>query len=159
MTEGAIALVSLVIGAVLTFISEETRRRQARRDDRHDALRTQRAQAYQGFMAAAHEAAHLLGRAANGSDVPLGSDQNRADVLARVDSQVVKRLLDMEILAEDQTLRAARAVSEALRGLRKVVESDAVYFGEEYMAALDVYRGARKMFLAEARREVLAQTG
>lgn len=155
MSEIAIALASLMIGALLTYASEEIRRSRARRDARQDALRSQRAEAYKGFVMTTHRSAHMIGRAARNSDVPLGPDQSVADVFATVDAEVGKALLELEIIAEERTLAAARSLRDALRDLRRAVEGGAVYMEADYQPPLRAYQARRAEFLTAARREIL----
>jgi len=147
-------VLTLVAGAVLTYVAETVRYRRSRRDQLSDALVQQRAAAYRQFLLSAHAAAHLLGRAAGGSETPLTAVE-APDVHARVDSDVSRDLLELEVIATPQVLEAARQVRARLRDFRAVVAGGSAYMSEEYRAALGQYQLARTGFVEQARREVL----
>jgi hypothetical protein len=150
----AISSASALAGSAITLWAEARRQRHAHADLIADSLRTRRVDAYQEFIREAHLAAHLIGRTAPGCPQPL---DDSPEILARVDSEVARRLYEIELFAEEQPLLAARAVRIALLEFRRVVETRAVYMEQSYREALAVYQKARSEYLAAVRAAVLGE--
>jgi hypothetical protein len=134
------------------MLAESRRYRRARVDQREDSLRQSRAEAYREFVREAHLAAHLIGRTAVGCDAPL---DRSPEVLARVDSEVARRLYELEIFAGAEVLAAARSVRSRLVEFRIEVQQDVPYMSDAYRRALRAYQDARKELLSAARTEML----
>lgn len=146
-------VLSLLLGAGLSYWAERRRYKTTREDSATDALRSQRGAAYRQFISDAHGAAHLLGRAAAGSTVPLVDD--KVGALARVDSDVARDLYELEIFAGEDVLDAAREVRARLIQFREVIMDGALYYDETYLASLRKYQAARSAFLTAARAELV----
>lgn len=97
--------------------------------------------------------AHLLGRTSPGCEAPL---ERTPELMGRIDSEVARRLYELELFAEPSVLDAARAVRETLMTFRDVVSADVDYMGDLYRSALGPYQEARRQFLGAARQELLA---
>ena len=82
---------TLVLGAGLTFLVQEYSRRHAHAEDRSDALRSQRASAYQVFIRDGHEAAHLMGRTSEGCTEPLSGVAAESCALRAWDALITRR--------------------------------------------------------------------
>jgi hypothetical protein len=124
----------------------------SRKDRLRDALLEQRGAAYRAFMKDVHLTTHLIGRATKGCPQPL---DDSIEAFAAVDRDVARGLYELEVLAGEKALDAARDVRGAVRMLRETVQQGAEYKDEKYLEALHIYRGARERFLHEARKELL----
>lgn len=148
----ALPVVTLVLGAVLTFVAESIRHRTERRERRQDSLTARRADASIAFIDAAHEAAHLLGRMTPGCPNPLPMSEDKYWL---IDSAVAARLNDLSLVASTSSLSAARGLHRALQAFRTAVMSGLTYGTDEYWLAYAPVREARAAFIDAARAEIV----
>jgi hypothetical protein len=149
----ALPVLTLVLGAALTFGAESIRHRTERRERRQDALTARRADASTAFIEAAHEAAHLLGRMTPGCPNPLPLNEEKYWL---IDSTVAARLNDLSLVASSGSLIAARELHRALQAFRANVMSGLTYDTEEYWNAYAPVREARQQFLEAARADIVS---
>ncbi|MGZ4599734.1 MAG: hypothetical protein ACXVYY_16175 [Oryzihumus sp.] len=143
---------SLLVGAGLSYAAEERRYRRLRRDQASDSLRSQRTDAYRMFVKNAHSAAHHIGRATPGCPMPL---EDAPEAWAAIDRDVARDLYELELLATDETLDAARTLRQDLVAFRQTVIDGARYLDDPYRAALGTYQASRTRFLRRARTEIV----
>lgn len=152
-------LIGVLAGGLLTFVGEEYRRRQTDTATR----RKERVVAYQEFLAEAHMAAHLIGRASvvpgsvaemERGAIPLTDAKDRDAAFARVDDSVARRVFTLEIVGNVAAVGEASNVRWALAELRDQVRSGkAPYNTTNYKSALRPYQEARKRFIDLVRAE------
>lgn len=159
--EALAGLIGVIAGGLLTFLGEEFRRR---RTDA-EARRRERVVAYREYLAEAHLAVHLIGRAsvvpgskaertASGA-VPLTSEEQRDDAFTRVDSGVARRLFELEIIGNKEVMRPARAMRILLTILRNEVRAGrADYWTGPYLKWFRLYQDARGAFEAATRADI-----
>ncbi|GAA1732102.1 hypothetical protein [Microcella frigidaquae] len=151
-TSALLPIITLVLGAVLTFLAESIRHRTERRERLQDALTARRADAATAFIDAAHESAHLLGRMTPGCPNPLPLDEDKYWL---IDSAVAARLNDLALVASSPSLAAARALHGALQGFRASVMSGITYGSNEYWSAYAPVRAARTAFIDASRADIV----
>jgi hypothetical protein len=140
-------------GSALTFYLESRRRARERDADAADALRSQRATAYRAFILEVHRAAHHMAQATN---LPAtDATSARGDATARVNRDVVATLLELEVVAEPDTLATARELRDILREFRTLVETGVATQTDAWNEVLGRYRETRQRFVMLARREVI----
>jgi len=117
-------VVTLVIGAVLSFIAQEYRSRREDERRRIAELRGQRADAYRACTRVVQECAWAIARAAEGYEHPYPSADERAAGLALPDHHLVQAQYDIEVIAGDEVRNAFAEVREALKDWRDAVKGD-----------------------------------
>lgn len=148
-----IGAISVLAGSALTMVFEQRRQRVQRAEDRVTALRNSRLDAYRDYLREVHSAAHNIGRTSVGCPHPLNRDPS---VTVKVDSEVARRLYELELFAGSEVLVRARDVRSALYGFREAVERDVEYMSEGYQKALGEYQQARTSLIKAVREEFLA---
>ena len=154
--EQILPFLTLLLGFVLSFVAEMYRKGQDRKHAISDGLRNERATSYRAFLKAAHDTATRLGWATAGHPQHVDG-QEREVAIQATDKDVVPRLLELEILASEATLKNAREMREGLRDMRdKIVTANVVYRSDEYKTIYKRYQDARAAFLVSARDDIVA---
>lgn len=144
-------VITLILGAVGTFLADTVRYRRTRRDLLADTLRTERSGVYLAFVEACHEAAHKLGRMAVGCPEPLERDPAAYWL---IDSDVTRRLRNLQIVGGEDVVGSAAAMRAALFEFRKAVEAGVEYDGDDYRTAYRPVVLARDAFIEASRAEL-----
>jgi hypothetical protein len=143
-------------GTTLTFALEWLRRARDREYEASGALRVQRAKAYHAFILEVHRAANALARVAE-QDPERVEAQARDEAADRVNREVRAALLELEIIAQPETLQCAADLRDIVREFRELVKQQRAQSGDEWQEVLVRYRAKRDEFLGLARREVVPE--
>jgi hypothetical protein len=165
---GVFTLGGVAFGALGTFFAERLGYTRERTDTLTDRLYQERSTVYLGFLQAAHECAHQIGRLARHDehgdpDRALPTNEERVAIVYQVDAFVAKHVRAIEIVGPEPVERAAKDVLVALYKFRNrlqkaLAQGNAVEYTDKkdsrYMELLSPYRQARDAFVAAARREL-----
>lgn len=169
METGLFALGGVLLGSLIAAIGSWLLYRWQRKDALVDRQYKERSEAYIGFLSAAHDCAHQIGKLARHDEhgpgeAELPDEVERTKIAYDVDAFAAKHVRIVEIVGPPAVEEAARALLRALYGFRDELQkatrggSPVVYSVHEtsqYMTLFGPYRAAREAFTEAAKSELV----